>query len=352
MDGEVVVGLGNSTFDYTRDTAAPARALLAYARNASPAEREVLEKWAQRVQTIAPFVKTKTIGVNPADSLTEVLLAHRDRDTLAWSEEPLLEMDDPYAIPVSVPPWWFMKKKNAMFYTGSGRGDHARFMMSASTLCTESVEEAAAIDAMFPDVRAFILSIEAPVYPREIDASRAAQGQVLFEQTCAGCHGTYGATETYPNVLVPMDTIGTDAFLSRSAFNAKLEFFEWYNESFYGEAALAVPTSGYVAPPLDGVWATAPYLHNGSIPSLLGVILPQHRPQFWTRDYTVYDVNEVEGGLVFENLAQGHDGSSSISGRSLIYDTTLTGYGNEGHEFGAHLSDEEAYLIVEYLKTL
>ena len=136
----VYIGLGDTNFDYTRDTAAPARALVPFVRE-YPEEQELVRKWSQRVQTIAPYVKTLTIGVNPADSLTEVLLAHRDRHSLEWSDEPLLELGDPYAIPISVPPWWFMKKKNAMFYTGSGRGDHARFMMSASTLCTDSVEE-------------------------------------------------------------------------------------------------------------------------------------------------------------------------------------------------------------------
>ena len=133
--------------------------------------------------------------------------------------------------------------------------------MSASTLCTESVDEAAAIDAMFPDVRAYILSIESPLYTRPINASQATAGKALFEEHCSGCHGTYGENETYPNLLVHLDTVGTDPFVSRSAFNAKLEFFDWYNKSFYGEAAVAVPTTGYVAPPLDGVWVTAPYLH-------------------------------------------------------------------------------------------
>ena len=135
LDGEIFVGLGDTNFDYTRDTTTAAEALKVLVQD-DPDELTIVTKWAQRVQTIAPYVKTKTVGVNPADSLTEVLLAHRDRETLEWSEMPLLDLGEPYAIPVSVPPWWFMKKKHAMFYTGSGRGDHARFMMSASTLCT------------------------------------------------------------------------------------------------------------------------------------------------------------------------------------------------------------------------
>ena len=55
-----------------------------------------------------------------------------------------------------------MKKKHAMFYTTLGRGDHARFMIFASMLCADSVEEAEAADAYSPDIRAFIASLEPP----------------------------------------------------------------------------------------------------------------------------------------------------------------------------------------------
>ena len=77
-----------------------------------------------------------------------------------------------------------MKKKNAMFYVAAGRGDHARIMMTASTLCVDSVDEARAIDEYFPDIRSFILTLEPPPYPYEINAELADQGQVVFEQTC------------------------------------------------------------------------------------------------------------------------------------------------------------------------
>ena len=49
-----------------------------------------------------------------------------------------------------------------MFYTTLGRGDHARFMILASMLCADSVEEAEAADAYAPDIRAFIESLQPP----------------------------------------------------------------------------------------------------------------------------------------------------------------------------------------------
>jgi mono/diheme cytochrome c family protein len=98
-----------------------------------------------------------------------------------------------------------MKKKNAMFYTASGRGDHARIMMAASLLCTEDVAEATAIDEAFIDVRAWIEeAIEAPKYPFAIDMNRATAGEAVFVENCARCHGTYGEKGHYPNQLVPL----------------------------------------------------------------------------------------------------------------------------------------------------
>ena len=58
-----------------------------------------------------------------------------------------------------------MQKKNAMFYTTIGRGDHARFMILASMLCADFVEEAEAADDYAPDMRAFIESLKPPVFP-------------------------------------------------------------------------------------------------------------------------------------------------------------------------------------------
>ena len=124
-----------------------------------------------------------------ADNIAGALFAHRDRKTLAWSDAPLLTLPEDLVAPVDVPPWWRMKKKNAMFYNSGGRGDHARIMMTASTLCVDTVEEAEAIDAYFPDVRAYIYSLEAPPYPFAIDAPLAERGRATFDTRCARCHG-------------------------------------------------------------------------------------------------------------------------------------------------------------------
>jgi mono/diheme cytochrome c family protein len=311
------------------------------------------ERFRDRMQAIRKYQKTSTIGVNPADSFTAVLMAHRDPTTLAWSNEPLLALPPEIVVPVDVPPWWRMAKKNAMFYTASGRGDHARIMMAASLLCTEDVAEATVIDEAFIDVRAWIEEgIKAPKWPFAIDMNLATQGESLFLDHCAHCHGTYGAKGVYPNQLVPLDDIATDALLAQGETEFSGRFVEWFAQSFWGETSRVEETGGYIAPPLDGIWATAPYLHNGSIPTIEGLLDVNKRPAFWTRTFSSTDYDQAALGWKHTVLDHGQAEEPSANGKSKIYDTRLPGYGNGGHRYGDDLGASERQALLEYLKTL
>jgi mono/diheme cytochrome c family protein len=348
--GQLVVGLGAADGDFSSDTAAQASIVGAFLSD--EAEIAEWEKWQSRVKAIGPHIRTTTIGPNPADNLAAALFAHRDPETLAWSDDPLMELPPTDVVPVDVPPWWRMSKKNAMFYNASGRKDHARIMMTASTLCTDSVPEAQAIDAYFPDVRAYIESIEAPVYPLAVDAALAEQGREVFEATCSRCHGTYGDDGQYPNLLIDLDEIGTDATLAAGASQFAGRFVDWFNASFYGQIAELDPQPGYVAPPLDGVWATAPFLHNGSVPTVAALLDSAARPAYWTRSFDSNDYDAAALGWVYESLPAGQDAEPSAGKRKKIYDTTKPGYSNAGHTYGDVLTPSDRAAVIEYLKTL
>lgn len=355
LRGELVIGLGSHTANYTQDLSAAA--ILAGGLISDPAERTEWEKFRDRVVSVAPYTVTRTIGVNPADNLAAILFAHRDVDTLAWSNELLLPLPPQIVVPVDVPPWWRMRKKNAMFYVGAGRGDHARIMMTASTLCIDSVAEARAIDAYFPDIRAFLLGLEAPAWPFAVDAAQAAAGREVFDATCARCHGTYGGPGAaddgaYPNLLVALDEVGTDPVLATGAAQFAGEYVAWFNDSFFGELSFLSPARGYVAPPLDGIWATAPFLHNGSVPTLAALLDSPTRPRFFTRSFDTSDYDEAALGWRFTPLAAGQDAEPDDDARVRIYDTTQLGYGNGGHTFGDALTAAERAALLEYLKTL
>jgi hypothetical protein len=113
-------------------------------------------------------------------------------------------------------------------------------------------------------------------------------------------------------------------------------------------------TKGYQAPPLDGIWATAPYFHNGSVPTLYDVLNSKSRPQRYTRSFKTdkedYDFEKVgwKVTLVKDKLPN----TAPAIERRKIYDTTLPGRSNAGHTYGDKLTDPERMAIIEYLKTL
>ena len=181
---------------------------------------------------------------------------------------------------------------------------------------------------------------------KQINGLLAEQGKILFNNNCSSCHGTYGKEGQYPNLLIPQSIIQTDSLLQASNYNYP-EFIDWFNKSWFSSGehpAKLVPFKGYLAPPLDGVWITAPYFHNGSVPSLEAVLNSGMRPKYWYRDFNKPQYNYDNPGWIYSAF----DKADS----RLIYNTTLPGYGNYGHYFGDKLTAEERKAVIEYLKTL
>ena len=349
INGQVIVGLGASDADFTSDQASQVSALANL--QMQPDEKTEVLRFIDRMKAIAPYTKTLTVGVNPADNLTAALMAHRDPMTLAWSNTAALELPPAIVTPVDVPPWWRMAKKTSMFYSAAGRGDHARIMMAASLLCTESVAEATEIDAKFVDVRAYIQSIEPPKWPFAVDTALAATGKKVFEATCSRCHGTYGEGGSYPNHIVPIAEVGTDPVLAQGASQFSDRYVQWFANSFWGKTSRLEPTAVYVPPPLDGIWATAPFLHNGSVPTLEALLDSTKRPRYWTRTFSSTDYDQAAIGWKF-TVAASHNDTPDPAARTRIYDTTKLGYGSQGHTYGDPLEADERKALLEYLKTL
>jgi hypothetical protein len=102
---------------------------------------------------------------------------------------------------------------------------------------------------------------------------------------------------------------------------------------------------------LDGVWASAPYFHNGSVPTLWHVLHSGERPRVWRRKSdTTYDCEYV--GLEFEVFDQLPDGITSNAERRRFFDTTKFGKSAGGHTFPDKLSDDDKRAVLEYLKSL
>ena len=101
------------------------------------------------------------------------------------------------------------------------------------------------------------------------------------------------------------------------------------------------PDGPYAARPLYGVWAAAPYLHNGSVPTLHDLLSPpRQRPTAFPLGPREYD--PVKLGFVVDVACSGED---------CLVDTSLIGSGNGGHTFGTDMSETDRMALIEYLKT-
>jgi hypothetical protein len=242
------------------------------------------------------------------------------------------------------------------------------------------------------------------VFPA-IDAAKVARGAALYKQHCVGCHlppvdellADLNSAEPHhwwKNSLgrwylkvtdVPIEEVGTDPheardFIDRTAdtgalnkgkvsagdgldlvtkaigvkYYDKMGFSpekrnEW--NGFHAESDPAVRAiAKYKARPLNGIWAVAPYLHNGSIPNLYLLLSPKtDRPdEFWL------------GSKQFDPIKVGYDTAELKGG--YRYETKNTGNSNAGHEFkdgprgngviGPSLSPDDRWALIEYLKSL
>jgi len=103
---------------------------------------------------------------------------------------------------------------------------------------------------------------------------------------------------------------------------------------------------GYKARPLNGVWTSAPFLHNGSVPNLYQLLLPakSRMKQFYV------------GSMAFDPKNIGFETTQSKD--AFLFDTTLAGNSNLGHEYGAGygaasaMTEDERWALIEYVKTL
>jgi hypothetical protein len=236
----------------------------------------------------------------------------------------------------------------------------------------------------------WVADLLAPQWPNQyllpIDAVKAANGKPLYDTYCGSCHAVIPRTanQEVQVVMVPVEQIQTDPTMAVNAatrmgqsgplvgtykfivpigdtFAATASAGDFITNSVVGvllnhpfdgivaaieeyrrvKEAPSFDPKPYKARPLNGIWATAPYLHNGSVPNLAQLLLPpSQRMQQFSVGSRQYDPINV--GFV-----------TAPSPGSYLYDTTLPGNSNAGHDYGtAELNDTQRLELLEYLKTL
>ncbi|MDA1160560.1 MAG: cytochrome c [Planctomycetota bacterium] len=250
---------------------------------------------------------------------------------------------------MDAPPLWNVRKKRSLYADGFAPKNH-RVLMQFMLLPKNDRETLISWEDDFKDIQAWIESLRPPKYPFAINAEMAEQGRAVFNENCSRCHGTYGTDEKYEQVLVPLEEVGTDP-VRLKALNRQHR--EWMRDGWmsrYGQDEVDVDPNGYVAPPLDGIWASAPYFHNGSVPTLWHVLNSAKRPTVWKRTENGYDQQRV--GLKVAEFEALPNEAKSIYERRSHFDTTKAGKSAAGHTFPNSLSESEKRSLLEYLKTL
>ena len=182
----------------------------------------------------------------------------------------------------------------------------------------------------------WLLDLPAPSYPFAIDHALAEQGKPIYAQYCASCHGASGTDFSGDRVghVEPIDKIGTDRWrLDSYTHDLAVNQGNLYTGDERYRFKRFRKTFGYANMPLDGIWLRAPYLHNGSVPTLRDLLEPQpNRPVSFYRGNDLYD--PVNVGFVTHK--------PRMQGRPLfLLDTRVDGNGNgghEGYEYGTELS--------------
>ncbi|CAL95211.1 hypothetical protein [Azoarcus olearius] len=199
-------------------------------------------------------------------------------------------------------------------------------------------------------VEDWLLDLAPPAYPYPINQALAARGAPVYARHCADCHGASGQDfrgarvgHVTPIAEIATDRARLDSYTRDLAVN-QATLYAGYPHRFQHFRK----TWGYANMPLDGLWLRAPYLHNGSVPTLRDLLEPAFaRPATFIRGSDVFDPMRV--GFLAEPPPPA-PGDPPL----FRFDTRVPGNGNQGHEgeaYGTALPAADKDALVEYLKT-
>jgi len=280
--------------------------------------------------------------------------------------------------PVSFPSLWEFRSEQWLHWDGNSNSVMQRNIgqaLGVGALIDFNTYDSSVLPLNLARLEELSGRMGAPKWPADVfgplDTARVARGAPLFAEHCASCHMS-GRSR-----VVPVDEVGTDDIRARS-FAQKVdgwtfpealgELLEKVEERAFAREGLApeqirrmepegvewLGPEGYVARPLAGVWATAPYLHNGSVPTLWALLQPaSERPRRFLVGLQEFDPGQV--GYVFQASGGPSEpgfGSLPTGERVFVFDVEKTGNRNTGHEYGARLTREQKLELLEYLKSL
>lgn len=238
-----------------------------------------------------------------------------------------------------LPSLWNQRMREGLWLHWDGNNNSVDERNKSAAIGAGATPDSLDLDAL-DRVAAWILDLKPPPFPpARINAALAAAGTPVYRQHCASCHDV-----GQPRVgqVIDLAEVGTDPERLRSFTPELATQMNTIGTGTPWRFSHFRKTNGYAGMPLDGIWLRAPYLHNGSVPTLRALLLLDERPVRFYRAYDVYDWRGV--GFVSTGPEAEKQG--------VEFDTALRGNGNGGHTFGRELSVQDRAALLEYLKTL
>ncbi|NWE47981.1 hypothetical protein [Pseudomonas gingeri] len=248
--------------------------------------------------------------------------------------------DDSTIGTVDLPQIWNQKPREALYLHWDGNNNDIHERNYAAAMAVGATPQSV-LPASFNRVTNWLLGTKPPAWPFALDQARVAQGKPIWDNNCAGCH-EFGKADT-GQVTTRIDQLGTDPHRLDSFTVGLVQAFHGFKKPPFDFNAYR-KTQSYSNTPTDGVWMRAPYLHNGSVPSLWDLLqTPDKRPVAFSTGSDVYD--PVKVGFVTS-------GQQVEAPGYFKYDTRLEGNHNSGHLYGTQLTDAEKWALIEFMKTL
>jgi mono/diheme cytochrome c family protein len=237
-----------------------------------------------------------------------------------------------------LPSLWNQRMRRGLWLHWDGNNDSVEERNKSAAIGAGATPDSLDLESM-TRIENWILDLKPPAYPaNRIDASRVSEGAAIYNRDCASCHeiGAERVGQVTPLAEIGTDRERVDSFTAELAkgMNTIGEGKPWRFSHFR-------KTEGYANMPLDGLWLRAPYLHNGSVPTLRALLFPEERPAEFYRAYDVYDWTNV--GFVSNGPDAAREG--------VLFSTRERGNGNGGHLYGATLTSSAKAALLEYLKT-
>jgi mono/diheme cytochrome c family protein len=335
--------------------------------------------------------KPQALGLDTSLAQVALSLAKREQDGYATRTDQSAKSPRPNQLETLIADskpavWWNVKYKNRWLSDGSiisGNPVHTNFLWNEIGRGTDLYKLEDWLSKSEEQVKALTAAVFASKAPRyekffgrnSINIEKAMRGEKHFIQSCQKCHGVYEKAWSTPEAnsmtneqllqtikvtyhkKTPVIDVGTDPgrYLGMSAFADELNRLQISKNL----NAVVVPQKGYVPPPLEGIWARFPYMHNNSIPSLCDLLKVGEK-----RVKTYWAVKAIDKGRDFDQDCVGYPGVSKIPSTlkkdlEYYFDTTKEGLSNKGHDQKIIIKDGievfteiEKSELIEFLKTL